>query len=586
MLELEGRVRGRGLDLMPRESHELRLLYDALKVPPLHRVDAGAGRDRRMLEWEVGRYRGTNPANPPGDYEDRLSRILPPMGKTDFYHEELPSYPGRYFTIRRHSDGDLTAAITNMHGVKTGAEVVVPEDRIADVYHYALHHGTLEGWEPESGGYGLGRAKENPSYPAGTVPYYVSIPEGHAKALAEVANKRGIRARAMSHGVRSGTWLVVVPVEQEDEANRLAGAIAHAAWGRKGNPAASPEREDARYFVVWLGPGRKRGHKGFSNNVDAALYFDGMSRKGHRVVMGGAHGSILGYSKGVTESEARKWMDDLIYRSNPAASPEQYRLAQAVLSGTASDAGMPVEAAREIVERTPAGKRSEYSRYMANPQVDVLGKANVVALPTKESAERYLRALPPGYSGRVFQQEHGGWAVSYRYTGTSAERKGNPADGAAALYREFHGVSSAEEVVVTEEVRYHGNLAGLGDLVEIVVKTPSGYKAVLDFDKSGTLLCSSEDGKQLYLRGGDQSIDLDAIHMSGEEWLRDSMLLGTILKLTYRTAKKFDNLKVLDYEHKLGEESGVKPELIYDVLNNQLSVAGGQYDVRPEGVVN
>jgi hypothetical protein len=194
--------------------------------------------------------------------------------------------------------------------------------------------------------------------------------------------------------------------------------------------------------------------------------------------------------------------------------------------------------------------------------------------------------------------------VSYRYTGTStstfhrtlaeakdyadryvAQRR-NPAEDAAALYEEFHGVPSAEEVVVTEEVRYHGNLAGLGDLVEIVVKTPSGYKAVLDFDKSGTLLCSSEDGKQLYLRGGDQSIDLDAIHMSGEEWLRDSMLLGQVLKMTYRTAKKFDNLKVLDYEHKLGEESDVRPELTYDVLNNTLSIVGGQYDVLGVGITN
>lgn len=183
---------------------------------------------------------------------------------------------------------------------------------------------------------------------------------------------------------------------------------------------------------------------------------------------------------------------------------------------------------------------------------------------------------------RLMKEFMEGWAAGKRIEA----REGNPASGAAAKYEEFHGVPSEEEVVVTEEVRYHGNLAGLGDLVEIVVKTPSGYKAVLDFDKSGTILCCSEDGKQLYLRGGDQAIDLAAIKMNGDEWIRDSMVLGKVLKMTYRTAKKFDDLQVLDYEHKLGEESGVRPELIYDVLNNQLSVAGGQYDVRPEGVVN
>ena len=52
---------------------------------------------------------------------------------------------------------------------------------------------------------------------------------------------------------------------------------------------------------------------------------------------------------------------------NPATSPEQYRLAQAVLSGTARETSMPKDVAREIVERTPARLRSEFSRYR-NPE--------------------------------------------------------------------------------------------------------------------------------------------------------------------------------------------------------------------------
>lgn len=68
MLELEYKVRHGGLDLTPRESHELRLLYDALGVPPLHRIDLTTGRDKKALEWEVRRHRGVNPdrvENPP-----------------------------------------------------------------------------------------------------------------------------------------------------------------------------------------------------------------------------------------------------------------------------------------------------------------------------------------------------------------------------------------------------------------------------------------------------------------------------------------------------------------------------------------
>ena len=60
---------------------------------------------------------------------------------------------------------------------------------------------------------------------------------------------------------------------------------------------------------------------------------------------------------------------------NPAASPEQYRLAQAVLSGTARGAHMPVKVAREITEKTPAAMRSEYSRY--NPEVSQMSAAQI-----------------------------------------------------------------------------------------------------------------------------------------------------------------------------------------------------------------
>lgn len=957
MLELEGKVRGQGLDLTPREAHELRLLYDALQVPPLHRIDTGTGRDKRALAWEVGRYRGTNPEsmhkfelpkrgyllstnywlypdfddetgamkgdaryiggghpavilaqavgrglkdrvlvqvtyygtpyfgwmdkgkqlergranNPPGDAEDHKADRYAPLlverlGRLGEAHVGVSS--GVELHLRRHDDGDVTAIMLGKDGQR-GPEVVVPEDQIADVYHYALHHGTLEGWEPGSLGYdpaadanqrewdrenptgswfffrrdvgdrgtswawkpsahepmnqqwmtvaeaverahqdadSSGAAIEiwrgkgmdakylrtvwpsmaavgNPGYLPGTIPYFVSVPQAHAEVLAEEANKLGIRARAMSHGVRSGRWLVVVPAEQEDEANRHSRRIEYVAYKRmrEGNPAVHPKRyrlavastgssfpdyyeyddvrdlEDQfrksqgpliRYVDAYslVGSGRRAtyrhlGHWGYGQ-PERELRGPYSGERGEKnpaaspeqLDVSPSLGIVWqwGYDRAIadrdqgkppdpwrewehsTDWDVRKGLHDKygergyqqlrqafaggyvkgygidhgplkrleMERPNPAASPEQYRLAQAVLSGTARETGMPVEVAREIVERTPDRLRSQYSRWsnpistanvkrllkhsdatlsrMLDRKRVAMERAyrdhNTATLERLQREEREIiearasklekrgnpaewlphrvrpgddpldRAFDAGkYWARIgaygsgvsnanvrkygFNRWYNDQSPSGMYRegpprrklkkstlerafndgyriGKEEGRRSNPADAAADLYREFHGVPSSEEVVVTEEVRYHGNLAGLGDLVEIVIKTPSGYKAVLDFDKSGVILCSSEDGKQLYLRGGDQSIDLDAIHMSGDEWLRDSMLLGMILKLTYRTAKKFDSLKVLDYEHKLGEESGVRPELLYDVLNNQLSVAGGQYDVRPEGVVN
>ena len=57
------------------------------------------------------------------------------------------------------------------------------------------------------------------------------------------------------------------------------------------------------------------------------------------------------------------------HNPNPAVSPEQYRLAQAVLHGTVrGPVRMTKKVARELVERTPEKLRSEWSRYTAeNP---------------------------------------------------------------------------------------------------------------------------------------------------------------------------------------------------------------------------
>lgn len=99
-------------------------------------------------------------------------------------------------------------------------------------------------------------------------------------------------------------------------------------------------------------------------------------------------------------------------------------------------------------------------------------------------------------------------------------------------------------------------------------------------------LTVSEDGMQLYLVGGDQSVDLDSIGMGGRKWVRDSMVLGVLKKITYRTQKDFDKFETIDYYHRLGEETKVRPRLLYDTLNKTLSIAGGQYRVERPGIIN
>lgn len=46
-----------------------------------------------------------------------------------------------------------------------------------------------------------------------------------------------------------------------------------------------------------------------------------------------------------------------------------------------------------------------------------MDRAGAVTFSDQAQAERYLRALPEGYNGRVFKTESGRWMCSYRLTG-------------------------------------------------------------------------------------------------------------------------------------------------------------------------
>jgi hypothetical protein len=208
-------------------------------------------------------------------------------------------------------------------------------------------------------------------------------------------------------------------------------------------------------------------------------------------------------------------------KDNPAESGAQYRLAQAVLDGTARSSSMTKKVAREIVSKTPAKQRSEYSR--KNPR--------------------------------------------------------NPEASAAALSESWHGRPAKIATDYDETFRYHGVLTDLGRLQEIMVLVTERKGQSILFDAK-TRLASSENGKQLYVVGGDQSLDLSALGIKGEEAQKDLVVVGEVHHLVYVTAKQ--HLGKADkesgpYQHKLGEESGVMPILLYDRLNKLVGFAGGNY---------
>jgi hypothetical protein len=186
-----------------------------------------------------------------------------------------------------------------------------------------------------------------------------------------------------------------------------------------------------------------------------------------------------------------------------------------------------------------------------------------------------------------------------------ATKKKNPLAAAAKLSEKFHGRPAKEVETIRETIHYHKNLTKLGDLVRIVIDTPTGLMATLTFntsdDKRIVRLCSSEDGKQLYFRGGDQEINLKPLGMDGPRWTRDKIELGRLHEfpddvdegsIVYRAKKAFNNFRTTDWWHKAGEETsrkvgpGARPVLVYDFRNKLLELIGGNYAVRAPGIIN
>jgi hypothetical protein len=177
--------------------------------------------------------------------------------------------------------------------------------------------------------------------------------------------------------------------------------------------------------------------------------------------------------------------------------------------------------------------------------------------------------------------------------------KKNSESGAAKFYEKFHGAPSNEEVIVENEIHEHEHLGVIGLLVAMVVDTPRGERVTISFESDGSdqvpWLCSSEDGCQLFIEGGDQTLDLAALGMDGEDWYKERMVIGRFAppepgrkwNLSYLTAKDFDQFEDIEYQHDLGEANEGEPKsmrreppiLEYEPLNKLLFISGGQYKI-------
>ena len=177
----------------------------------------------------------------------------------------------------------------------------------------------------------------------------------------------------------------------------------------------------------------------------------------------------------------------------------------------------------------------------------------------------------------------------------------NPDAAAERMYELFHGKRAENTVEYETPEHKHLVLWCVGDLCCLHILTIYGEKKDLGVapipkgdkypDPSALpiseriVVAANEEGTQLYFESGDQSLDLKSLGMTKAD-IRDNMTIGVLRGIVYQTRKGFDEFELTNYTHKLGEETGMQPVLIYHPRSETMEVSGGQYRLKRPGIIN
>lgn len=149
---------------------------------------------------------------------------------------------------------------------------------------------------------------------------------------------------------------------------------------------------------------------------------------------------------------------------------------------------------------------------------------------------------------------------------------------------EFHGHDPEEIFKVTSTVHEHEKLSGMGDLEALRVVNLDTDGVTIE-NLGDCLLSQNEAGNQIFVVGGDQELDLEQFGIDRDP--HELEVLGILSDVWYYTNKTHLIEKdggEATYHHTFGGKGRRRPTLIYDVPNAQLLVAGGDYQILPEGI--
>jgi hypothetical protein len=168
-----------------------------------------------------------------------------------------------------------------------------------------------------------------------------------------------------------------------------------------------------------------------------------------------------------------------------------------------------------------------------------------------------------------------------------SRRRNGEVEAAQQMFKKFHGRKSTTIKEIQQRQMDRSTMAGLGVLMFLrtdLTQEWNGKGVGLTFSEDDKVIVASDPaGNQIYFLGGNQ--DVTGILPKGVAQ-KDFIDLGECDVIIYTADKDFDNFEEKDYQHEFGEETGERPRLMFDRLNQQLYLIGGAYEVKREGIVN
>ena len=133
-----------------------------------------------------------------------------------------------------------------------------------------------------------------------------------------------------------------------------------------------------------------------------------------------------------------------------------------------------------------------------------------------------------------------------------------------------------------------GDYAQLGHVLALYVKPAGGGQVQhINFGKSRPIAVSDESARQIWFVGGDQDIT-PALGSFGRRQRSDGLYeLGECRRIDYKQRKEHvPNPASDEWRHEFGEDSGVRPVLLFDARSKRLLLEGGEYRIQSEGIIN